>query len=167
MNQCKLVMPSSTLSYSNKEEQSIQQSEIDTCLSPLDPVEINTVKILNPKLTRELNQRNMSLWLMPFGFIAGLTFTKMTGLRTFSDLGLSPWSEPVIGSLLGMGAGWIGSHVSAASVNLDENDDLNSLRRLNEEGKWLVLVETPLEIELPWQLVQDANPIEVFRVSDS
>ncbi len=166
MRQCKLVVPaSSTDATLNKEN--IQQSQIESQSRALEKVQINKVKLLNPKLTKELNQKNMSRWLMPFGFIAGLTFTKMTGLTTFSDLGLSPWSEPVIGSLLGMGSGWIGSHVAAASVNLDENDDLSSLRRLNEEGKWLLLVETPLEIELPWQLVQETNPIDIVRISDS
>ncbi len=167
MNQCKLVMPASLSNNSEEREEKMKQPESKSNSTPLDPTEINKIKILNPKLSRESTQRYMSLWLMPFGFIAGLTFTQMTGLTTFTDLGLSPWSEPLIGSLLGMGSGWIGSHVAAASVNTDENDDLSSLRRLNEDGKWLLLIETPLEIELPWQIVQNSNPIDIVRISDS
>ena len=62
-------------------------------------VNINEVKLLNPKLSRKDRQKKMSLWLMPFGFIAGLTFSGKTNLQTFSGFGLSHSTETFIGKL--------------------------------------------------------------------
>ena len=47
------------------------------------------IRILNPKLDRKMRQKDMSRWLMPFGFIAGISFSNMTNLSTFSFLGLN------------------------------------------------------------------------------
>ena len=47
------------------------------------------IRILNPKLDRKIRQKEMSIWLMPFGFIAGIAFSNMTNLSTFSFLGLN------------------------------------------------------------------------------
>ena len=105
----------------------------------------------------------MSTWLMPFGFIAGLTFAGMTNLNTFSNLGFSKASEPFIGGLVGMGSGWIGSFIGARSVNTSK-EDLKSLFKRNEQGFWLILLETPLEIELPWGAINQTNPIETVNL---
>ena len=59
-----------------------------------------------------------------------------------------PIAEPLIGSFLGMGSGWIGSYVASASLNNDKNDDIENLRKLNTQGLSLLLIETPLEIDL-------------------
>ena len=48
--------------------------------------EIENIRILNPKLDRKLRQKSMRNWLMPFGFIAGIAFSNMTNLSTFSFL---------------------------------------------------------------------------------
>ena len=45
---------------------------------------INETRLLNPELSRKERQKTMSLWLMPFGLIAGITFSGMTNLNTFS-----------------------------------------------------------------------------------
>ena len=63
------------------------------------------IRILNPKLDRKIRQKDMSRWLMPFGFIAGIAFSNMTNLSTFSFLGLNNIGESLIGGLLGMGSG--------------------------------------------------------------
>ena len=47
------------------------------------------VAVLNPSFARRRRQRSMALWLIPFGFLAGLTFTQITDLHTFAALG--PW----------------------------------------------------------------------------
>ena len=44
---------------------------------------------------------------MPFGFIAGIAFSNMTNLSTFSFLGLNNIGESLIGGLLGMGSGYL------------------------------------------------------------
>ena len=123
-------------------------------------VKIKDVKLLNPKLSRKDRQKSMSLWLMPFGFLAGLTFTGMTNLNTFSVFGFNESMEPLIGGLLGMCSGWIGSFFAARSVGSSQND-LQAIMKRNEEGFWLILIETPLEIELPWHLIKEVNPVEI------
>ena len=130
-------------------------------------IDIDNVKLLNPKLSQSIRQKTMAFWLMPFGFIAGLTFTKMTGLQTFSRFGFDPIAEPLIGSFLGMGSGWIGSYVASASLNTDKNDDITNLRKLNNQGLSLLLLETPLEIDLPWELLKQSLPVQIMSLNDS
>lgn len=131
-------------------------------------IEINNVQLLNPKLSRQIRQRGMAMWLMPFGFLAGLTFTQMTGLETFESfgLGVGQLGEAAIGGLLGMGSGLLGSYVATASVNPPINEDIKSLRKKNEQGKWLLILETPFGIELPWQFLNEINPIEIINLND-
>ena len=74
------------------------------------------IRIFNPKLDRKIRQKEMSRWLMPFGFIAGIAFSNMTNLSTFSFLGLNNIGESLIGGLLGMGSGYLGSAVSSADI---------------------------------------------------
>ena len=147
----------------NKEDQSKIDNEFLS--KTLKTTNINNVKLLNPKIDRSLRQKTMAFWLMPFGFITGLAFTKMTGLKTFSNLGFDPIAEPLIGSLLGMGSGWIGSYVAAGSVNPDTNNDLEIIQKRNKEGLWLLLIETPFEIELPWGILKDSNNLQIMRLN--
>ena len=127
-------------------------------------VKLENVKLLNPVLSRKERQKKMAFWLMPFGFIAGLTFAGMTNLQTFSNFGFSQSGETILGGLLGMGSGWIGSFFGARSVNTNKND-LKSLIKFNEQGFWLILLETPFEIDPPWQLIREANPIEIINLN--
>ena len=107
----------------------------------------------------------MVRWLLPFGFLAGLTFTQITDLQTFSFAG--PWGEPLIGGLLGMGSGWMGSFAAAASVSSEEDDRIRILRNRLEEGCWLLLVEAPVGREIPWTTIQKARPKAVVRLDDT
>ena len=59
---------------------------------------IDSVALLSPTLTRQRRQKAMARWLMPFGFLAGVTFTKITNLTTFAAFG--PWGETLIGGLM-------------------------------------------------------------------
>ena len=120
------------------------------------------IRILNPNLDRKLRQKDMSRWLMPFGFIAGIAFTNMTNLSTFSFLGLNNIGETLIGGLLGMGSGYLGSVVSSASINLNRNKELRSIINLNKEGKWLVLLENQIGTELPWPLIKQSDPKDIL-----
>ena len=123
-----------------------------------------TVDRLNPAIARQARQRSMARWLIPFGFVAGVTFTQITDLTTFSSLG--SWAEPVIGGLLGLGSGWMGSFAAAASVNSEESDRIRSLRNRVEEGSWLLLLETVNGVEVPWTVLQKARPQAVVRLSE-
>ncbi len=127
-------------------------------------VKFENVELLNPKLSRKERQKQMALWLMPFGFIAGLTFAGMTNLQTFSKFGFSQSGETVIGGLLGMTSGWIGSFFGARSVNSSQ-EDIKSLLKFNERGLWLVLMETPYETELPWKLIREIKPLEIINLN--
>ena len=99
---------------------------------------------------------------MPFGFVAGIAFSNMTNLSTFSFLGLNTIGESLMGGLLGMGSGYLGSIVSAASINLNRNKELRSIINFNKEGKWLVLLENQIGYELPWALIKQLAPKDVI-----
>ena len=106
----------------------------------------------------------MSRWLMPFGFLAGATFTQITTLDTFARFGT--FGELVIGGLLGLGSGLMGSYAAAASVPSDNEDGVRILRNRHKENAWLLLLETRPGVELPWTLVQKVRPQQVVRLSE-
>ena len=162
LNKCKLIRPS----QQDGVEESTDLQEINPS-KQLEVVEINAISLLNPKLSQKQRQKTMAVWLIPFGFLAGLIFSQMTGLKTFTNLGLPSWGESIFGSLLGMASGWLGSYAGAMSVNTANEDDLRSLRQRNERGEWLLFLETPVGVELPWRLVQEAEPLEVVGLSDT
>ncbi len=166
ISKCLVVQPHSTNIKARPTTEGADKANSENFLSDFNPIGIEAVKLLNPKFSRQQRQKNMAIWLIPFGFLSGLTFVQMTGLTTFSKLGMGPLGETLLGGLLGMGSGWIGSYVAAGSVSPDSNDYVNTLRKLNEQGKWLLLLETPTDSELPWQFIKDVNPVEVVRVSD-
>lgn len=119
---------------------------------------------LDPATARRQRQRAMALWLIPFGFLAGLTFTYITDLDTLAFFG--PWSQHLFGALLGLASGWMGSFAAAASVRSADDDRIRGLRNRLEEGSWLLLAETRPGGELPWTLVQRARPQAVVRLGD-
>ena len=119
---------------------------------------------LNPAVARQARQQGMARWLIPFGFLAGLTFTYITDLDTFAFAGA--WSQHLIGALLGMGSGWMGSFAAAASVRSEEDDRIRSLRNRVEEGNWLLLAETANGVDMPWISLQQAKPLAVVRLGD-
>ena len=99
---------------------------------------------------------------MPFGFIAGIAFSNMTNLSTFSFLGLNNVGESLMGGLLGMGSGYLGSVVSASSINFNRNKELRVILNLNKEGNWLVLIENTIGTELPWALIKKSDPKDII-----
>ncbi len=151
-----LILPSKKISAN-------QQKLINSSLNNVfRPESIENIRILNPKLDRKIRQKSMRNWLMPFGFIAGIAFSNMTNLSTFGFLGLNNIGESLMGGVLGMGAGYLGSIVSAASINLNRNKELRSILNLNKEGKWLVLLENQIGSELPWTLIKQSDPKDII-----
>jgi len=120
---------------------------------------------LNPAIARRNRQRTMARWLIPFGFLAGLTFTYITDLDTFAFAG--DVGSHLIGGLLGLGSGWMGSFAAAASVSSEADDRVRALRNRLEEGNWLLLVEMPNGFEMPWTRLQEAKPKAVVRLNDN
>ena len=119
-------------------------------------------RILNQKLDRQIRQKGMRYWLMPFGFLAGLGFSNMTNLTTFSFLNLNAFGESLIGGLLGLGSGYIGSFFAAGSINLNRSKEIRPLLNANKDGKWLIVLEDQNGYELPWNLIKESEPLDVI-----
>ena len=123
---------------------------------------IDNNRNLNPKLDRQIRQNGMMIWLMPFGFLAGLSFSNMTNLTTFSFLNLNAFGESLVGGLLGLGSGYIGSFFASGSINLNRSKEIRPLLNANKNGKWLILLEDQNGYELPWNLIKEAEPLDII-----
>ena len=125
----------------------------------------NNIKLLNPALTRKDRQKTLATWLIPFGFIAGLSFSQMTDLKTFTEMGFPNQLEKLLGGLVGMISGALGSFFSAGGINQETVDDLRTIRKKSEEGFWLLILELPIEIELPWGILQETDNLDIIIIS--
>ena len=96
--------------------------------------------LIDPNEQAKKQSQLMSYWLVPFGFVAGVTFNLLTDLNTF------PWAgelgNRLIGGLLGAGAGAMGSLFAGGGIGLvlGSGDALPYRNRLNA-GKYLVVVQ--------------------------
>ena len=43
--------------------------------------------------------------------------------------------------------------------------DIEVLKKRHERGNWLVLIQTPLETELPWQIIQEIRNLFLFSLA--
>ena len=77
-------------------------------------------------------------------------------------INLNNIGESLIGGLLGMGSGYLGSVVSSASININRNKELRSIINLNKEGKWLVLLENQIGTELPWAFIKQSEAKDII-----
>ena len=124
----------------------------------------NNIKLLNPDLSRKDRQKTLATWLIPFGFIAGLSFSQMTGLKTFADMGFPNQLEKLLGGLVGMISGAIGSFFSAGGISQETVDDLKAIRKKSEDGFWLLILELPIEIEPPWSILKGIKNLEIITI---
>tara|TARA_B100000579_G_C22401732_1_gene652157 strand:+ start:22 stop:588 length:567 start_codon:yes stop_codon:yes gene_type:complete len=130
----------------------------------INQLNFNNVKLLNPKLGKKERQKTLATWLVPFGFFAGLSFSQMTHLQTFADMGFPNQFEKLLGGLVGMIGGWLGSLFSAGGINQENDDDIRALRKKSEQGFWLLIIELPIETELPWGILQDTKCTEIINI---
>ena len=124
----------------------------------------NNIKLLNPALARKDRQRTLATWLIPFGFIAGLSFSQMTALKTFANMGFPNPLEKLLGGLVGMISGALGSFFSAGGISQETADDLRALQKKSEEGFWLLILELPMEIEPPWKILKEIDSLEIITI---
>tara|TARA_B100000579_G_scaffold437554_1_gene467387 strand:+ start:54 stop:617 length:564 start_codon:yes stop_codon:yes gene_type:complete len=124
----------------------------------------NNVKLLNPTLARKERQKALATWLIPFGFVAGLSFSQMTDLKTFEEMGFPNQLEKVLGGLVGMISGWLGSFFAAGNNSQENSDDIRALRKKSEQGFWLLILDLPIEMELPWQILNETNCLEIITL---
>jgi len=96
--------------------------------------------LIDPNEEAKKQVRLMAVWLVPFGFFAGFTFSFITGLETFAWAGQI--GNHIIGGLLGAVSGALGSVVSGGGVGLiiGGGDALPYRNRL-DAGKYLVVVQ--------------------------
>ena len=130
----------------------------------INQLNFNNVKLLNPTLAQKDRQKALATWLIPFGFIAGISFSQMTDLKTFTDIGFPSQFEKLLGGLVGMVSGWLGSFFSAGSINQEDNDDIRALRKKSEQGFCLLILELPIEIEMPWEIIKETNYLEFITL---
>jgi len=126
---------------------------------------VDAVDLLSPNLDRQRRQRRMACWLIPFGFFAGATFTQIANVHTFAFAG--PWGEAILGGCLGAASGWMGGLAAGASVTSDNDDAVRILRNRLSEGNWLLLVETPVGVSMPWGPLQRQRVAGLVRLSDT
>ena len=124
----------------------------------------NEVQLLNPTLAKQARQKTLATWLIPFGFVAGLSFSQMTDLKTFSEMGFPNQLEKLMGGLVGMISGALGSFFSAGGISQETNDDLRTIRKKSEEGSWLLILYLPIEIEPPWAILKETDSLEVITI---
>ncbi len=96
--------------------------------------------LIDPNEQAEKQARLMAFWLVPFGFVSGAVFNRLTGIDIF------PWAggigNAIIGGLLGAGAGAMGSVFTGGGAGLlfGSGDALPYRNRLNS-GKYLIVVK--------------------------
>ena len=155
---CDLVEP-----LKNKSEH--ENSNLDTSEEVFaNQSNFNDIKLLNPAIARKDRQRTLATWLIPFGFIAGLSFSQMTDLKTFANMGFPNPLEKLLGGLVGMISGALGSFFSAGGTNQETLDDLRVIRKKSEEGYWLLILELPMEIEPPWEILKQKDTLEIINI---
>ena len=124
----------------------------------------NNIKLLNPTLAKKDRQKALATWLIPFGFIAGLSFSQMTELKTFAEMGFPNQFEKLLGGIVGMISGWLGSFFAAGGIDQESKDDIRALRKKSEEGFWLLILELPIGLELPWETLKGTDYIEIITI---
>jgi hypothetical protein len=96
--------------------------------------------LIDPKEQAARSAKLMSVWLIPFGFAAGFTFSLISNLDTFAWAG--EWGNHVIGGLLGSASGAMGSFFvgGGAGIAFGSGDALPYRNRLSA-GKYLIVVK--------------------------
>lgn len=82
----------------------------------------------------------MAIWLVPFGFVAGMTVNLITHLNLLTwttELG-----NTIIGGLAGAMGGAMGSYFIGGGLNIgDESEEALPYRMELDQGKYLVIVQ--------------------------
>ncbi|MBD2209772.1 hypothetical protein H6G27_07770 [Nostoc linckia FACHB-104] len=96
--------------------------------------------LIDPQEQAKKQVRLMAIWLVPFGFFAGFTFSYITGLDTFAWAG--EIGNHIVGGLLGAASGAMGSVVVGGGVGLiTGGGDALPYRNRLDAGKYLVVVQ--------------------------
>jgi hypothetical protein len=96
--------------------------------------------LIDPNEVAQKQAKLMAIWLVPFGFIAGIGFSLATGLQTFAWAG--EIGNHAVGGLLGSIGGAMGSVFigGGGGIAFGSGDALPYRNRINA-GKYLIVVE--------------------------
>ena len=122
---------------------------------------------IDPKERAGRLAKLMSFWLIPFGFVAGFTFSFITNLNTFAWAG--EIGNHLIGGVLGAISGAMGSFFVGGGVGLTSGsgDALPYRNRLNE-GKYLIVVKgTEALVRQATAILRLCKPESLQGYSDS
>lgn len=82
----------------------------------------------------------LTYWLVPFGFAAGVGFSVLTGLETFTRWS-GVWGNHLLGGLLGALAGGLGSFFVGGGLGQLSQWGLPNYVQAVAQGKYLVVVQ--------------------------
>lgn len=121
---------------------------------------------LDPKEKASKLAKLMSFWLIPFGFVAGFTFSLITDLHTFAWAG--EIGNHVVGGLLGAGSGAMGSFFVGGGVGLTSGSgDALPYRNRLDQGKYLIVVQaTPEQTIKASAILRRLKPENIQGYSD-
>jgi hypothetical protein len=114
--------------------------------------------LIDPKEKAWKQVKLMAVWLVPFGFFAGATFSVITGLNTFAWAG--EIGNHAVGGVLGAASGAMGSFVAGGGAGLafGSGDALPYRNRL-DAGKYLVVVQgSPLTTRQSERILRKFEP---------
>jgi hypothetical protein len=96
--------------------------------------------LIDPNEVAQKQAKLMAIWLIPFGFIAGVGFSLATSLQTFAWAG--EIGNHVVGGFLGAIGGAMGSVFigGGGGIAFGSGDSLPYRNRINA-GKYLIVVE--------------------------
>ncbi|MCM1981387.1 hypothetical protein [Lyngbya confervoides] len=106
----------------------------------------DAMKIYDPNQVAQQQMQRMMIWLVPFGFFAGLTFNRITDLTIVEQGG---WViNGVLGGLLGAASGLLGAIFIGGGPRLFSADlEAMTLQKRIEQGK-VILVFIGTEVQI-------------------
>lgn len=113
---------------------------------------------IDPSQPARKQALSMGIWLVPFGFIAGIAFNLATQYQLLPQAG--PLGNLLIGGLLGAGAGAMGSFFVGGGVGLSlGGGDALPYRNRLKQGKYLVVAQgAPNFTNQATRILRDCEP---------
>lgn len=122
--------------------------------------------LIDPKEESVKQFRLMAAWLVPFGFVAGFTFSLITNLKTFIWAG--EIGNHVIGGVLGALSGTMGSFFVGGGVGLIEGGGAAlSYRNRLSAGKYLLVIKgSDVQNRQATGILRQFNPEDIQGYAD-
>ncbi|NJL82988.1 MAG: hypothetical protein HC890_08575 [Chloroflexaceae bacterium] len=120
--------------------------------------------LTDSKAQAQARARQMALWLLPFGFIAGFAFNVQTGITIVQGVG--SWGNHILGGLFGAIAGAMGSVFMGGGINLSVGNDSPAFGADLNGGKYLVAAKgSPSLVAQAEKILTDCQPQDLKSFS--